>query len=158
MHAKLSSKDSKTFHTESDRFFSLTKAQVGLEYMLVFGFSLVIVAILWTYSSYNVENTKWDLQIAYAKSALDKIVDVSDVAYVQGPPSQFYIYPNFPDNVNRVYISGNTIEMELLWRDGILRNISATSLGNLIGNISTAPGQHKLLVKALNNSVQFSEG
>jgi uncharacterized protein (UPF0333 family) len=134
-----------------------SKAQVGMEYMLIFGFSLIIIAILWTYSSSNIESTRWDLQVAYAKSAVDKIVDVADVAYVQGPPAQFYVYPNFPDNANNVYISGKTISIELLWNNGILRNISATSLANLTGSISNAQSGRKILVKPLSNSVQISE-
>ncbi len=135
----------------------IPKAQAGMEYMLIFGFSLIIVAVLWTYSSYNVENTRWDLQLAYAQSALDKIVEVADVAHAQGPPSQFYIYPNFPDNVMNVHINGNSITMELLWKGDILRNITAASLANITGSISTAQGSHRLLVKSLGASVQISE-
>ena len=133
------------------------KAQSGLEYTIIFGFSLFIVSILWAYSGSNIENTKWDLQIAYAKSSLDKIVQAADVAYVQGPPAQLYIYPNFPDNVNRIYVNGHTVSLELLWKNTLLRNITASSLANITANVSTVQGTHKLLVKAFGNSVQISE-
>lgn len=133
------------------------RAQVGMEYMLIFAFSLIIVSILWVYSGYNVQATRWDLQVAYAESALDKIVNIADVAYVQGPPSQFYIYPNFPEGVSNVHVNGNTISIELLWKESTLRNITATSIANLTGNVSNAQGSHKILVKAFNNYVQVSE-
>lgn len=133
------------------------KAQVGLEYMVIFGFSLIIVGILWIYASSNVENTRWDLQLAYAQSALGKIAEVADVAYVQGPPSQFYIYPNFPDNVAGMHISNSTIAMELVWKEGIRRNITATAIANMTGSISNAPGTHRILVKAFAGYVNISD-
>ncbi len=133
------------------------KAQVGLEYMFIFAFSLVAVGMLWTYSTLNIENTKWDLQLATAKSSLDIMTEIVDTTYVQGPPSQVYVYPNFPDNMQNVYVANNSITIELLWKGDTLRNLSATSIANITGNISTAPGTHKILVKAIGTYVQITE-
>ena len=134
------------------------KAQAGIEYMIIFGFSLVLVGVLWVYSNANVESTRWDLQVAYAESALDSITEVSSSAYVQGPPARFFVYPNFPDNVQQIYISGSTISMELLWTPaGIKRNITATSIANMTGNISTVKGSHRVLVKSMGTYVDISE-
>jgi len=125
------------------------KAQVAMEYILIFGFSLIAIGILWALSSSNIEDTKWELQVAYAKNALDKMVKTADIAYVQGSPTQIYISVDFPENVKRVYIQGNQISLELEWK-GFLRNISASSVANLTGYISPAPRRHVLLVKAGN--------
>lgn len=133
------------------------KGQAGLEYMLIFAFSLLIVGLLWIYSGTNVQDTRWDLQLAYARSSVNKITEVSDVAFVQGPPSQFFIYPTFPDNIRNIYISENTITLELLWKDDILRNVSSTTFANITGNVSTAAGQHRILVKAYQNYVDVTE-
>lgn len=128
-----------------------------MEYLFIFAFSLLTVALLLVYSTSNVENTKWDLQLANAKNALDIITDVADTSYVQGPPTQLYVYPNFPDNVQNVYIENNTITMELLWEGDTLRNLSATTITNMTGNLSTAQGRHKILVKVLGNFVYIQE-
>jgi hypothetical protein len=123
------------------------KAQSSIEYILLFGISLVIVGVLWTVSGNNLESSQWDLQLAYAKNSMDKIAKTADIAYVQGQPAQMYVNVDFPDNVNAVYIQNNEIIMELRWED-MLRNFSAYSAANMTGSISPAPGRHRLLVKA----------
>lgn len=134
--------------------------QAAMEYMFIFGFSLVILGILWSYSSSNVSDTRWELQAAYAKSAMSKITQTAELAYIQGPPAQFYIQPVFPDNVQKVYISSNLLTLELRWKESILRNISvdtSASLNITNSSISTAPGTHKVRVQALNGSVSISD-
>ena len=133
------------------------RAQVGIEYMFIFGFSLLVVGLLWLYANSNVENTSWDVQLAYAKSALDNIVEVANTVYVQGPPSQVTIYPNFPDNVEAVYFANTTITLELLWQGNTLRNISASGIANLTGSLSASPGQHKIMVRALSTGINLTE-
>lgn len=133
------------------------RAQSGMEYMMIFGFSLIILAILWSFSTTNIENTQWDLQVAYAKAATRKIAEISDVTYLQGPPAQFYVNVNFPDNVQRIYINGTSLTLELHWREGINRNISADSVANLTGTLSTYPGNHRITVKSLGSFVEITE-
>lgn len=125
----------------------MKKAQASMEYILIFGFSLTLVGILWIVSSSSIEDTRWELQLASAKNSLGKIVQTADIAYVQGSPTQIYINVDFPDNIRAVYINGNELTMELKWK-GYFRNVSAYSAANLTGYISTAPGRHKLLVNA----------
>ena len=131
--------------------------QVAMEYMFIFGFSLVVLGILWSQSSSNISDTNWELQSAYAKSAMNKIVQTAELAYIQGPPAQFYIQPTFPDNVQNVNISSNAITMELRWKQGILRNISVDTSANITGNLSTAPGTHKVLVQSFNGYVNITD-
>jgi hypothetical protein len=133
------------------------KAQSGMEYAMIFGFSLIILTVLWSYSSSNIEDTRWDLQVAYARSALNKIAEISDIVYVQGEPSGFYIYPNFPDNVGHAYVGTNSLTLELRWKNGVLRNITVDTAANLTGTISNAGGTHKLYIGANGSLVQISE-
>ncbi|MCX6815978.1 MAG: hypothetical protein NT120_03955 [Candidatus Aenigmarchaeota archaeon] len=133
------------------------RGQVALEYMLIFAFSLAALGILWYYSSANIDDARWDIQLAYAKSAMSKIAEVSELSYLQGPPAQFYVYPNFPDNVKNVYITANSITFEMKWK-AILRNVSLETVANIAGSLGNYQGVHKILVKALDGSVQISEG
>jgi uncharacterized protein (UPF0333 family) len=135
----------------------MAKAQTGLEYIFIFGFSLLIISVLWIISAADVSSTRWDLQVASAASALSKISDAADAAYIQGPPAQFYIYPAFPDNVNAVYISSNAVTMELVWKEGILRNITSETIANLTGSLTRAHGTHKILVRAGGGFVNITE-
>ncbi len=123
------------------------KAQAAMEYILLFSISLVIVGILWSVSNSNIENTQWELQLANAKNALEKIVHTADVVYLQGVPSQIYIDIYLPENVKTIYIDNNAVTMEMLWR-GILRNVTDYSIANLTGGVTPAPGRQKLLIKS----------
>jgi uncharacterized protein (UPF0333 family) len=132
------------------------KAQASMEYMVLFGFSLLIVSIFWLNTSSNLEDAEWELQLAYAKNAVEKIIMASDIAYVQGPPAQAYVNADFPENINAVYIDNNTISIELKWK-GFLRNVTGYGIANMTGSINPGPGRHKILVTAGAN-VSISEG
>jgi uncharacterized protein (UPF0333 family) len=136
----------------------IMKAQIGMEYILMFSISLTIAGLIWIYASSDIETTKWDLQMAYAKDAVNRITETADMMYIQGPPAQSYINPVFPDNIKNTYLSGNTVTLELLWKEGILRNISADASVNLTGNLVAAPGTHRILIRANNTNVEIRDG
>lgn len=123
------------------------KAQTSLEYILIVGFSLLVVGVLWTTSVSDMDNTQWELNLASAKNSVNRIANTADIAYVHGSPTQIYLSVDFPSNIENVYIQGNSVTLELRWK-GFLRNISAYSDTNLTGQISPVSGRHKLLVAA----------
>ncbi len=133
------------------------RGQVSLEYIVIFAFSLIAVGILWSYTSTNIEDARWDLQVSYAKSAMSKIAETTELTYFQGPPSKFYIYPTFPDNVKQVYINQHSITFELKWKFGFPRNITVETIANLTGGLSTAAGTHKVLVQSVDGIVNITE-
>ncbi len=126
---------------------NVMKAQAAVEYMLLFSMSLLIVGVLWYVSNNNIESAQWELQLANVKNSLEKIVHNADVVYLQGVPSQVYIEVYLPDNVKSVYISGNSVTVEMYWR-GILRNVTDYSIANLTGNIPPAAGGQRILITA----------
>jgi hypothetical protein len=135
----------------------VNKSQVSIEYVVIVAIGILIAGMLWIYANINISANKWDVQVAYAKNSVNLVVEAADGVYIQGPPARVYIYPNFPDNVRGIDISGNMVTMQLLWENGMLRNVSALSVANITGNISTAPGTHKILVQAVNNYVRVED-
>lgn len=133
------------------------KAQIGMEYIIMFGFSLIIAGLIWIYASSDIEEAKWDLQEAYANDAISTITGVADMVYVQGSPAQIYITPTFPENIRNVYIIQDTIVLEMLWKGNILVNLSGRAGVNLTGNISPTPGKHRILVRANNSNVEIRD-
>ena len=123
------------------------KAQAGMEYMLLFGLSLMVVGVLWYVSNNNIENTQWDLQLSYAKNALSKITGTADVVYIEGEPTQSYINVYLPENVNAIYIANNSVTIEMRWRE-FLRNVTDYSVANLTGSITPVIGRNVVLIKA----------
>jgi uncharacterized protein (UPF0333 family) len=124
-----------------------TNGQVSMEYMMLLGISLIVVGILWVSSGNSITDTQWDLELSYTKNAIEKIVQTADIMYVQGPPAKAYVNTDLPEGVRQVYISGNSISMELDWK-GYPRNITGYSIANLTGSISPARGTHRILVSA----------
>jgi len=131
------------------------KAQVAIEYIIIFGIGLLIVGLLWVFVSEESQRTSYEVQLAYTKNALNKIVDTSDIIAIQGPPAQTYINPYFPENIENIYIQGNEVIFEITYRD-IVNNISAESIVNLTGSLPATPGSKRILVKAVNNYVEIS--
>jgi uncharacterized protein (UPF0333 family) len=123
------------------------KGQASMEYIILFGVSLVVAGILWQISGSNVQDAQWDMQLAYTRNSLDKIVGAADMVYIQGSPAKMYINFDFPDNLNLVYMQDNVITVELRWK-GYLRNLSSTTIANLTGHINSAPGRHTVLITA----------
>ncbi len=132
-----------------------SKAQVSMEYMMLLGISLIVAGFLWVNSGSNISDTQWDLQLAYANNAIEKIVQTADVIYVQGPPARTYVNADFPDNIKQVYIGNNTLTFELMWK-GTPRNVTGYSISNLTGYINPAQGQHRIMVSA-GSAVNLSE-
>ena len=141
-----------------NRRFSSSIGQIGMEYILMFGISLLIAGLIWVYASADIENTRWDLQMSYAKDAVSRITEVADIVHIQGYPAQFYINPTFPDNIKNAYVSGNTVTLELLWKNEILRNISATASVTIVGSLRATPGTHRILIKANDGFVEIIDG
>ncbi len=133
----------------------MPRGQASIEYMFILGLSLVIAGVLWTVSSTNIEDSRWELNIAYSESALQKLLRSADEIYVQGPPAQKTINIDLPDNVNAVYIQGNAVFIEMWWK-GILRNASDVSITNMTGYINPAAGRHRVIIRA-GNPVSIAE-
>ncbi len=133
------------------------KGQAAVEYIIIFGIGLFIVGVLWIFAMQESERTRFEVQITYAKNAMNKIVDTADIVSIQGPPAQTYVNIVFPDNLRGIAIQGNSVTFELGYRD-FTNNLTATSIANLSGNISPVPGAHKILVRASNNYVEIVDG
>ena len=131
------------------------KAQVAIEYIVIFGIGLLIVGLLWVFVSEESQRTSYEVQLAYTKNALNKIVDTADIIAIQGPPAQTYINPYFPENVQNIYIQGNEVIFEITYRD-IVNNLSDESIVNLTGSLSATQGSKRILIKAVGNYVEIS--
>jgi len=134
------------------------KAQIGMEYILIFGISLLIAGLIWVYASSDLNETKWELQMSYAKDAVNRITEMADMIYIQGPPAQSYFEVVFPDSIRNTYISENIVTLELLWKEGILRNISDAASVNISGTLKATQGTHRIMIIANTTKVEIKDG
>lgn len=69
------------------------KAQVSTEYLLITGFILVIVTIIFTYSFVS---SNQNIKASQASNALDRMANAADLVYALGPENTKYIEVAFP--------------------------------------------------------------
>ncbi len=133
------------------------RAQSALEYLILLGISLAVLVPLWLYVSSQVGTTRQDLQVTYARLAVDKIADAADLVYVQGPPSQISVVVTLPDNIISTRVDSKEILLQLSTPGGA-SDVYAVTLGNVSGAIPTRPGPIRLLVKSEGTYVNITEG
>ncbi|MFH1750778.1 MAG: hypothetical protein ABH863_03810 [Candidatus Micrarchaeota archaeon] len=132
------------------------KGQAAMEYMVMLGFAIAIILPLWLYVNSSIGNTKAELDMTYAKVAVNKVKDAADSVYVQGAPASIYLDIDMPDNIESTSVSGREIQINLNTAAGI-SEIYAVSIANLQGSLPTRSGRVRVLVKAESNFVNITE-
>ncbi len=72
------------------------KGQVATEYILLTGFILIIVTLIFTYSF--VTNTQ-NIKISQANTAIDKLANAADLVYALGPDNVKIVQVVFPKDI-----------------------------------------------------------
>jgi hypothetical protein len=133
-----------------------TRGQAAMEYMVMLGFAIAIILPLWLYVNSSLSDTKGELDVTYARVAVNKIKDAADSVYVQGPPASIYLDLDMPDNIESTSVSGREVQISLNTQGG-LAEIYAVSISNLQGSLPTRPGRIRVLVKSEGNYTNVTE-
>ena len=72
------------------------KAQAATEYLLITGFVLVAVTIIFSYA--YISNNQ-NIKISQTSTALDKMVNAADIVYALGPGNIQYVDVTFPQGI-----------------------------------------------------------
>ena len=72
------------------------KAQVATEYLLITGFILVAVTLIFAYA--YISNNQ-NIKISQASTAFDKMVNAADLVYALGPGNIQYVEVVFPQGI-----------------------------------------------------------
>ncbi len=75
------------------------KAQVATEYLLITGFILVAVTLIFAYA-YISNNQR--IKISQTSTALDKMVNAADLVYALGPGNIQYVEATFPRGIESI--------------------------------------------------------
>ncbi|MCX6777931.1 MAG: hypothetical protein NT157_03520 [Candidatus Micrarchaeota archaeon] len=144
----------------------MRRGQITTEYIIIIGFMLVVLLVLWAQTTFTIGSTTTELRVAYAKHAVTKIAEAADAVYVQGPPAKFSVYITMPDTVDNIMISGREITIRVYTYGGTT-DVYAETLGPLTsdGSFETGGkvgGTHKISVEAVRvgglNMVNITEG
>lgn len=141
---------------------TIKRGQVTTEYVIIVGFMLVILLVLWAQTTFTISSTTADLRVAYAKHAVTKIAEAADAVYVQGPPAKFSIYVTIPDSVAYSNVTGHEVSISVFTYGGVT-DVYAETLGNVTGCLrSNVPGTHRISVEAVEqgstNVISITDG
>ncbi len=135
----------------------MPRAQAAMEYMLMVGLAILIVVPLWFYVNDQVGKTQEEMQLTYARVAVNKIRDAADAVYIQGPPARTYLELNFPDNIRATSVGSREILMKMATPGG-LTDVYAVTIGEVQGSLTTRAGLVRVLVKSEGSYVNVTEG
>ncbi len=139
-----------------------SRGQITTEYVIIVGFMLIILLVLWAQTTFTISSTTADLRVSYAKHAVTKISEAADAVYVQGPPAKFSIYITMPDNVASANVTGREISISVYTYGGVT-DVYSETLGNVTGCLKyDIPGTHRISVEAVEigstNMIQITDG
>ena len=145
-------------------FMTGKRGQVTTEYVIIVGFMLIILLVLWAQTTFTISSTTADLRVAYAKHAVTKIAEAADAVYVQGPPAKFSIYITMPDNAANASVKEHEVSISVYTYGGVT-DVYAETLGNISSSSClryNVPGTHRISVEAVEygstNLIQIIDG
>ena len=131
----------------------MKKAQVSAEYLMIVGIIFIAVITLFVYA---MKESNDAVRINEAREFTDTLAKTADMVYALGPGSQDYVQAALPSSVESISISGNEISLKMRIFGGTSDVFSETK-AVVNGSLSTAKGNHYVLVKAMENAVQIEE-
>ena len=137
------------------------RGQSAFEYLVIISMVITFLVPVWAYVLATQQNTSDELSLAYANNAVQKIVDISNLVYSQGPPAKVTIRIYMPGGIEELIIIDKTIDIKLRSNSGI-SDIYETSTGTLnftenLNETLSEEGIYILKIEATDNVVQISQ-
>jgi uncharacterized protein (UPF0333 family) len=140
---------------KSYRMGEKKRCQVSMEYMLMVGFSLLLITPVIVI--YGTERQSISDQVSYsqAKQIATKIADSAETVYYLGKPSRTTIRVYMPYNIQDISFNNYEVVVTLKMATHISEAIAVSSV-NMVGNLTARPGIHEILFIADENQVNVT--
>ena len=132
------------------------EAQVSMEYMMVIGFSLLIIMPIIVLFFMNYDSFIQNINAHQAGKVTRTIVHAAEKVYYIGEPAQTIVKVNMPQRIEDISIQGKYLLMKVRFETS-LTEVYEISAVNLTGNISLTPGIKQVLVQAHEQYVNITE-
>ena len=127
----------------------LAKAQFAMEYLLVVGFSLLLIvpvsAMLYT----EYQDQKTQMYQEHLLELARELTFQAQTLHYQGAPARTTVEAYFPPTIETATITDDYIEFKLSGSPNI---VYAESAVRLVGNIRTGQGTHVFLLEAIDQN------
>ena len=132
------------------------RAQVSMEYLLVFGFALLLILPLIGIYVSQQDNVQTDVSAAQTERVIREIVSSAEEVYFMGEGAQKTVEINFPPRITEVIIEEQYVEFILRGRSGAI-SLFQSSRANLTGELNYDEGLHVLVFKNNGEQVEITE-
>ncbi len=124
--------------------------------MIIVAIVIIFLIPIWAYVGSVQESANTELSLTYAKNTADRITDMSDLIYSQGPPAKIDIRIYMPAGVEAINITNNSIRMRVRTALGV-SDISSTSRATLNGTLPATEGYYKVTIEAISDYVRIKK-
>jgi hypothetical protein len=132
------------------------KAQVSMEYLIIFGIAFAMTLPLIIIYAQQTGNIQADVTQMQMYKVASKISDYAEQVYYMGAPSQRTLNINFPAGVKSVTLQDHLITFNVTTTDLSYQVVKETT-ANVTGSIRSFEGQHILTFVAQTNSVLITD-
>ena len=119
-----------------------------MEYLLVIGFSLLILIPITAFLFDSYQSQKEDIHVDHLSSLAQELAYQAEKIYYQGAPATTTVVATLPPNVERAVVQGMVIEFFL---EGAGQSIYADASVPLEGEIGTFQGKHTITLQVDDN-------
>ena len=131
------------------------RAQISIEYMIVVGFTTLVLASLISLAYFYSSETKNEININQIDKAARKIIDKSTTVYYAGSPAKTTLDITFPAGIKSITINPNEL-IFIVEVHGIDNTLAYTSKATIQGAISESAGLKHIVIEAKDGYVQIS--
>lgn len=130
------------------------KAQVGIEYLVVTAFLLVVIGVFFAYAL-----TSYSSAAASGKSQniVDSLADSASQLSGHGNNSSMTIWLDFPEGIESFSVSGKNLLLNLKVNSGTTGFFAESKVNLSSIALGTSPGMHKVKISIMDGAVGFSE-
>ena len=131
------------------------KAQAAEEYLIIVSVALLILIPVIYQANKLLIAYKDDNKISSAKNTVDKLGEIADWVFSQGPPAKRTIEIHIPQGVEEISLDNKTINFKIKTSSGFSDAFYET-VSTLQGNIPTNSGNYFVALTAYDDYVDIS--
>jgi uncharacterized protein (UPF0333 family) len=138
-----------------NKFYSNSKAQVAMEYLIIVGFvATVTLPLIYIFGTHSTEINE-NIVSNQADYIASKIVDAAESVYYLGESSKITFKTHIPEKVNAITIGNNEVVFYISKLNGFDEVVKYCSVP-INGSISASKGIHDIVIESKSDYVWVS--
>ncbi len=130
----------------------MKRGQGATELLIILGVGLVVLLIIFQFSSESLFSYRSGFREDQAQDALIQLKNAAELLYQQGSGAKTQVYITLPEGINTTNVSGRTLRVDFYNGNTIYRVLDF----NVSGDLPTHSGGHWVDVQALSGIVYIS--